>query len=120
MQVVRGKKVESWLRGYVIKSMFGTRFWPAIDSRYIPAAQALNMQDQKAYLTSLTVARARASSQSDFMGVVSIPLFIGLLSIYVMLDLSRELIVFLLWDFDCVHVLLLLLSNTKSAYRSPA
>lgn len=82
------------VEGYVIKSMFGTRFWPAIDSRYISAAQALSMQDQKAYLTSLTVARARASSQSDFMGVVSIPLFIGLLSIYVMLDLSRELIVF--------------------------
>lgn len=93
-QVIRGTKVEKWLRPSILKSIVSMRFMPNKDRSLTTAIRGLNNKDRRAIIELLISAQSRSSAQSDFMGVVGIPVFLGIFAFFSLLELPLEMLVF--------------------------
>lgn len=92
--VIDGLKVEAWLRGAVMLSILSTRFLPNSNGEIATAADALEEKDRHRFLVRMTIAHSRVSAQADFMGVIGIPLAIGVITIVTAFDISVTSILF--------------------------
>lgn len=93
-QVVEGLKVEKWLRGAVMKSMFSMKYLPNTVGDISDAATTLTDEDKNRFILLMINAHERVCAQSDFMGVVGIPLAVGFLTVISAFDVSAQLLAF--------------------------
>lgn len=100
--VVNGLKVEKWLRRYTITSLSSMRFMPQANKRYRDAIRELSEDDWECYFASLSTAHARSKAQSDFMGVIAIPLVLAFVSFYMAAELE-VVALFLIFAFMLVY-----------------
>ena len=89
--VINGLKAEKWLRGHAITSQISMRFMPQANKRYRDTIRELSEDEWECYFASLSSAYARSKAQSDFMGVIAIPLVLGLVTSYVTLDVEATI-----------------------------
>ena len=104
-EVAEGLKVEAWLRASVLLSLLSMRFLPQNGAAYLKALRSLDEATKERFIAALIAAYSRSSSQSDFMGVVGIPAFLGIIAAYTMFDTPP--IVLLIYLFILTFYLLL-------------
>lgn len=93
-EVAEGLKVEKWLRPTILRSMASMRYLPNAKGEISDAANALKSEDRYRFLVSVTHANERVSAQTDFIGVIGMPLALGILTIVAAFDVSEAAIGF--------------------------
>ena len=91
-EVLVGLRVEAWLRAAILKSLFSPRFLPNARGNISRAINTLEDDDRQQCLVILTNAHERASAQVDFMGVIGVPIAIGLITVVAAFDVPVEAI----------------------------
>ena len=90
--VLAGLRVEAWLRIAILKSLSSPRFLPNARGDISVALNALKGDDRRQFIVILTNAHERASAQTDFMGIIGIPIAIALITVVSAFDIPLEAI----------------------------
>ena len=91
-KIAHGAKVERCIRPYILRSMLTIKMID-IDTEGIGKIQAFDKQSFLNYHIATVRAHERARSQSDFLGVVFIPAFLGMLASYIAFDLDAQIVI---------------------------
>lgn len=91
--VAQGLSVRKWLRQACLKALSSVRFFPLADKEYVCEVEKLSPQERSQFFTALINTRNYYKANTDFYGIVGIPMFLGIFAFINIIDAGFALFI---------------------------